>query len=66
MADEEDFAKELNALIRRYIDGGSNPQDIVDELLREANSVCSGTTTSKSIWQPGLLLGVKYFGTGRT
>ena len=39
MADEKDFAKELNALITRYIEGGCDPQDIADELLREANSV---------------------------
>jgi hypothetical protein len=31
MADEKDFAKELNALIRRYVDGGCDPQDIADE-----------------------------------
>ena len=36
MADEKDFAKELNALINRYVDGGCDPQDIADELLREA------------------------------
>ena len=36
MADEKDFAKELNALIKRYVDGGCDPQDIADELLREA------------------------------
>lgn len=39
MADEKDFAKELNALIKRYVDGGCDPQDIADELLREANYV---------------------------
>ena len=39
MADEKDFAKELNALIKRYIDGGCDPQDLADELLREANYV---------------------------
>ena len=39
MADEKEFAKELNALIRRYVDGGCDPQDIADELLREANYV---------------------------
>ena len=39
MADEKDFAKELNALIKQYVDGGCDPQDIADELLREANSV---------------------------
>ena len=59
MADEKDFAKELNALIKRYVDGGCDPQDIADELLREGNYVF-GTTTSKSIWKPSLLPGVKY------
>ena len=39
MADAKDFAKELNALITRYIDGGCDPQDVADELLREANYV---------------------------
>jgi len=39
MAKEQDFAKELNALITRYIDMGCEPQDIVDELTREANVV---------------------------
>jgi hypothetical protein len=40
MANEKDFAKELNALIRRYIDDkGCDPQDIVDELTREANLI---------------------------
>ena len=37
MADEKDFAKELNALITRYLNAGLDPQDLVDELLREAN-----------------------------
>jgi hypothetical protein len=39
MADEKQFAKDLNELITRYIDGGCDPQDIVDELTREANAV---------------------------
>jgi hypothetical protein len=39
MASEKDFAKELNALITRYIKTGSDPQAIVDELTREANLV---------------------------
>jgi hypothetical protein len=39
MADAKDFAKELTALITRYIDGGCDPQDVADELLREANYV---------------------------
>jgi hypothetical protein len=39
MADAKDFAKELGALITRYIDGGCDPQDVADELLREANYV---------------------------
>ena len=39
MADQTDFAKELSDLISRYIDAGCDPQDIVDELTREANLV---------------------------
>lgn len=39
MVDEKDFAKELNELITRYLQGGSDPQAIVDELTREANLV---------------------------
>jgi hypothetical protein len=39
MVDEKDFAKDLNELIKRYINGGCDPQDIADELTREANSV---------------------------
>ena len=39
MADEKEFAKELNALIKRYIDGGCDPEDIADKLAREANYV---------------------------
>jgi hypothetical protein len=39
MADEKDFVRELSELIKRYIDGGCDPQDIAEELAREANSV---------------------------
>ena len=39
MADAKDFAKELSVLIKRYIDGGCNPEDVADELAREANYV---------------------------
>jgi len=39
MANEKDFAKELNELITSYIQSGSDPQAIVDELTREANLV---------------------------
>jgi hypothetical protein len=39
MADAKEFARELNALIKRYIDGGCDPQDIADELAREGNYV---------------------------
>ena len=39
MVDEKNFAKELNTLIKRYVEGGCDPQDIADELLREANYV---------------------------
>ena len=34
MANEKDFAKELNELITRYIQLGSDPQAIVYELTR--------------------------------
>lgn len=37
MGNEKNFADELNALIKKYIDAGSDPQDIVDELTRESN-----------------------------
>jgi hypothetical protein len=39
MENEKDFANELNALIKRYIEGGCDPRDIADALTREANSV---------------------------
>jgi hypothetical protein len=39
MANEKNFANELNELITRYIQSGSDPQAIVDELTREANLV---------------------------
>lgn len=39
MPNETSFAKELNELITRYIEKGSEPQDIVDELTREANLI---------------------------
>jgi hypothetical protein len=39
MANEKNFAKELNELITRYIQSGSDPQAVVDELTREANLV---------------------------
>ena len=38
-SEQEPRIEELNALIKRYVDGGCDPQDIADELLREANSV---------------------------
>jgi hypothetical protein len=37
MADQKSFAAELNELITRYIKAGADPQEIVDELTREAN-----------------------------
>ena len=46
MADEKEFAKDLKELITRYIDSECDPQDIADELTREANSVF-GTITLK-------------------
>jgi hypothetical protein len=39
MVEEKTFASELNDLITRYLNSGSGPQDIVDELTREANLV---------------------------
>ena len=39
MADSKEFARELNALIKRYIAGGCDPQDIADELARAGNDV---------------------------
>ena len=39
MANEKDFAKELNDLITRYLKMGCDAEDIVEELTREANSV---------------------------
>jgi hypothetical protein len=39
MSDAKEFAKELSALIKRYIDGGCDPQEVADELAREANYV---------------------------
>jgi hypothetical protein len=39
MASEKGFAQELNELITRHIQAGSDPQEIVDELTREANLV---------------------------
>jgi len=39
MTDAKEFARELSALIKRYIDGGCDPEDVADELAREANYV---------------------------
>lgn len=39
MGNAKEFAKELGSLIKRYIDGGCDPQDVADELAREANYV---------------------------
>ena len=39
MSKEKEFAKELNSLIQRYLDMGCEPQDMVEELTREANLV---------------------------
>jgi hypothetical protein len=39
MASEKNFANELNELITRYLQSGSDPQAIVDELTREANLI---------------------------
>ena len=39
MANEKTFAAELNELITRHISAGADPQEIVDELIREANLI---------------------------
>ena len=39
MADAKEFAKELSALIKRYIGAGCDPQDVADEIAPEANYV---------------------------
>ena len=39
MANDKNFAKELNDLITRCTPSGSDPWAIVDELTREANLV---------------------------
>ena len=65
MADEKDFAKELNALIKRYVDGGATLRTLLTNYY-EKQIPCSGTTTSKSIWKPSLLPGVKYLRARRT
>jgi len=39
LANEKSFAGELNELIMRYINAGYDPQEIVDELIREANLI---------------------------
>ena len=39
MTAKTSFAKDLNALIERSIAAGSDPQEIVDELTREANLI---------------------------
>jgi len=36
---QKTLPKSFSALISRYIDGGCDPQDVADELLREANYV---------------------------
>jgi hypothetical protein len=39
MTDSKEFARELNVLIKRYIDGGCDPEDVAAELAREASYV---------------------------
>ncbi len=39
MARQTNFAQELNELITRHIDAGADPQEVVDELTREANLI---------------------------
>ncbi len=42
MSNLENFSKELNELITSHIKKGADPQDIVDELTREANLIFAG------------------------
>ena len=65
MADEKDFAKELNALIKRYDDGGATLRTLLTNCY-EKQIPCSGITTSKSIWKPSLLPVVTYLRASRT
>jgi hypothetical protein len=51
MADAKDFAKELNALITRYIDGAATRRTLLTSCC-EKQITCSGTTISKSILKP--------------
>jgi len=46
MADEKDFAKELNALIKRCVDGGCDPRTSLTNCYQK-QIPCSATTTSK-------------------
>jgi hypothetical protein len=39
MVNQKSFAAELNELITRHINAGSDPQEIIDELTREANLI---------------------------
>jgi hypothetical protein len=39
MAKQKSVAAEVNELITRYINAGSDPQEIVDELAGEANLI---------------------------
>jgi hypothetical protein len=39
MADAKAFATELNALIKRYLDAGCDPEDVAAELARESSYV---------------------------
>ena len=50
--------EELNALIKRCVDGGCDPRTSLTNCYGK-QIPCSGTTTSKSIWKPSLLAGIK-------
>ena len=47
MAGEKTFFAELNELFTRYINARSDPQEIIDELTREANFIFA-----RSLWRP--------------
>lgn len=39
MSTKESFTRELNALITKHLESGTDPQDSVDELTRESNLI---------------------------
>ena len=59
MVDEKDFAKELNALIKRMSMWVATLGTLLTNCY-ERQIPCSGTTTSRPIWKPSLLPAVKH------